>query len=208
MTQDTYIETMRMINELKEKAEKQRENEVGEIVDRLRKAVEVYGISPLDVFSKQTLMAAVSGETSTPRIVQPTRGRPGPKPQEGARPPKYTDGKGGTWSGYGRKPNWFIDAVARGVNPDSMLLSAVKSSAPRAQMPAASTQAAAPLGRGAGAKLMDQQRVSGPAKKKTAKGTVRRGFRLGDKSWTGVGPKPRWFKDALASGKTLDELRA
>jgi DNA-binding protein H-NS len=27
-------------------------------------------------------------------------------------------------------------------------------------------------------------------------------------SWTGFGPKPRWFAEALAAGKTVDELKA
>ncbi|WP_235579078.1 H-NS family nucleoid-associated regulatory protein [Pseudorhodoferax sp. Leaf274] len=27
-------------------------------------------------------------------------------------------------------------------------------------------------------------------------------------SWSGFGPKPRWFTEALAGGKTLDELKA
>lgn len=27
-------------------------------------------------------------------------------------------------------------------------------------------------------------------------------------SWSGFGPKPKWFTEALASGKTADELRA
>jgi DNA-binding protein H-NS len=27
-------------------------------------------------------------------------------------------------------------------------------------------------------------------------------------SWTGFGPKPRWFTEALAAGKTVEELKA
>lgn len=30
----------------------------------------------------------------------------------------------------------------------------------------------------------------------------------GDNHWTGFGPRPKWMREALAAGKTLDELKA
>lgn len=45
------------------------------------------------------------------------------------------------------------------------------------------------------------------SKKKTAKSTS--GFADGaGNTWSGRGPRPKWFKDALEQGKTPDELRA
>lgn len=35
--------------------------------------------------------------------------------------PKYTDGAGQGWSGKGRKPGWFIAALAAGKKPEDML---------------------------------------------------------------------------------------
>lgn len=34
---------------------------------------------------------------------------------------KFTDGKGGTWSGIGKRPNWFKDALAAGRKPEDLL---------------------------------------------------------------------------------------
>ncbi|WP_038205764.1 H-NS family nucleoid-associated regulatory protein [Xenophilus azovorans] len=44
---------------------------------------------------------------------------------------------------------------------------------------------------------------------KTKRGAGRIKFKDGaGNSWSGFGPKPKWFTEALASGKTADELRA
>lgn len=39
--------------------------------------------------------------------------------------PKYRnlDDPSQTWTGRGRKPAWFVDALARGVSPEEMLIS-------------------------------------------------------------------------------------
>lgn len=42
----------------------------------------------------------------------------------GAKPPKYCHPKDAqlTWSGRGRKPRWFYDAIDEGYTPDDMLI--------------------------------------------------------------------------------------
>jgi len=34
---------------------------------------------------------------------------------------KYRDEAGNTWSGHGRRPKWFTDAVAGGKTPEQLL---------------------------------------------------------------------------------------
>jgi len=36
---------------------------------------------------------------------------------------KYTDGAGRTWSGVGKRPNWFKDALAAGKTAEELLVS-------------------------------------------------------------------------------------
>lgn len=52
------------------------------------------------------------------------------------------------------------------------------------------------------------RKTRGPAAKgKTVPGRVK--FKDdASHTWSGFGPKPKWFTDALASGKTADDLRA
>lgn len=139
------------------------------------------------------------------RYAQPDRSvqaRKVRKPHRGAVAPKYANPNGDfsdNWSGRGRKPQWYIEALASGKSPESMLIKLSRgelSSSVHAQ----------------GAQMMDSARAqrlenqaSLPSKPPRKQGP---GYRLGDKSWTGVGPRPNWFKDAVASGKTLEQLRA
>ena len=91
---------------------------------------------------------------------------------------KFSDGNGNEWSGRGPRPHWLRDALASGRSLDEFM-----SGAP-----------------------------SAPAKKAKIRKFKRRPssvlYRDGSgNSWTGRGPQPRWMKEALASGKTLDDLK-
>ena len=57
---------------------------------------------------------------------KPSAKKRGPKPGAKAKAKaaaklKYTDGAGQGWSGKGRKPGWFIAALAAGKSPEDML---------------------------------------------------------------------------------------
>ena len=49
--------------------------------------------------------------------------------------------------------------------------------------------------------------ASKPAVKKKRLSSIRYRDSNGN-SWTGFGPKPRWFKEALASGVSIEALKA
>lgn len=97
---------------------------------------------------------------------------------------KYSDGKGQSWSGRGPRPRWLREAIAGGA---ALELFAVPGAA-----------AAAP----ASAK----GRAAKTAKAKRRPSTVLYQDGAGN-SWTGRGPQPRWLKEALAGGKTLEEMK-
>src|SRR4030095_7720019 len=92
---------------------------------------------------------------------------------------KYRDGLGNSWSGRGPRPQWLRDAVSAGRSIGE-LLSGGKSPSARAN----------------GART---------AKKRQTK-VLYRG--QAGHSWSGMGPRPRWLKEALDGGKTLEELSA
>lgn len=249
MSEDTYLKTLKEIEELKKKAESLRAGELGPTIERFKKAILVYGIRPEDVFSADALatsgthtfgQAAASVEPSNawsdpkpaqaarpesaaahaepsvshslPADIRPAKTAPAAqarpaatpmrKPHRGAVAPKYANPNGDAqdnWSGRGRKPQWYIDACASGQTPESMLID------PARGAPSSSTHAQ-------GAQMMESARAQRQdnAAKPLSKPPRKQGpgYRLGDKSWTGVGPRPNWFKDAVASGKSLEQLRA
>jgi len=111
---------------------------------------------------------------------------PAGKKKQGAAAPaaKYSDGMGNSWSGRGPKPRWFLQALAAGKSLDELSGQAGEGAAASPQAPAKKVK---------------------PAKKATP--AVKFKDDAGH-TWSGMGPKPKWFKDALEAGKTLDELTA
>ena len=89
-----------------------------------------------DVRKKMDALLSISGLTLTE--VYPTRGgkkAAGKKGNVGSVAPKYHDPSdpSKTWSGRGRKPSWFVDALKRrGVTAESLLIAG----APKAAAPA------------------------------------------------------------------------
>ena len=92
---------------------------------------------------------------------------------------KYSDGQGNSWSGIGKRPYWLRDALAAGRTLEEF-----------------ATGAASPKSEGAKAKT---------SKKKPSKIAYRD---EAGHTWSGMGPRPRWLKEALDAGKTLEELAA
>ena len=102
---------------------------------------------------------------------------------------QFSDGAGNVWSGRGPRPRWLRDALAAGRSIDefragpstkSKLTSAIDSL--EAVKPAAKAK-----------------------KAKRAPSKVTYSDDAGN-SWTGRGPKPRWLKAQLDSGKTLQDF--
>jgi len=94
---------------------------------------------------------------------------------------KFSDGQGNSWSGMGKRPGWLRSALEAGRSLEEFATSGLPSpSAPKA----------------AKAK---------PAKKRKAKIAYRDDA---GHTWSGMGPKPRWLKEALDSGKTLEQMTA
>jgi DNA-binding protein H-NS len=95
------------------------------------------------------------------------------------RSAKYTDGQGNSWSGMGKRPYWLRDALAAGRTLEEF------ASGP---LPTRTTSPKAK-----------------PSKKRKSKPLYR--DQAGN-TWTGMGPRPRWLKEALDAGKTLEEMAA
>ena len=106
------------------------------------------------------------------------------------RAPKFADGTGNVWSGRGPRPHWLRDALKAGRKLEEF--STDGASAP------ASAPATAPRGKA-------KAKAAGSAKKRKTK--TQYSDQAGN-SWSGFGPKPRWLREALESGKSLEQFAA
>ncbi len=93
----TSLQLDQQISALQRKAEALRESEKAGVIDRIRVAIEHYGIKPADLFGR--------------RKAEPAPSKPSRK---GAGTVKYRDDAGNTWTGFGPKPRWFLAALEGG----------------------------------------------------------------------------------------------
>lgn len=99
----TYLELREQAEKLLEQAEQLRRQETEEAIADIKAKMKAYGLTAEDLG-----LAASSG--SRQRV--PRRAASARKP---ASPAKYRGPNGETWSGgRGRKPQWVVDALAKG----------------------------------------------------------------------------------------------
>ncbi len=163
-------QVLSQIDKLQKEANSIRAKEVAGVISRIQEAIRHYDLTPADLFGSTAKKATAA-----------TKGKRG-----GVA--KYQAEDGRTWSGVGKRPNWFVAAIEAGKTPEDLLIA------------------------GAGGKAAEQ------AKPTRAKGSKRKSVakekRVGEpkyhngegKTWTGKGTRPGWFVAALASGKTAEDL--
>lgn len=101
----TYSQLMKQIDALQREAQDMKRKEVEGVVERIKEAIKVYGLSAADL--------GLAG-TRAPRAAKPGKKR-GRKPAKAAAAaPKYADGTGNTWGGRGPRPAWLRNALAAG----------------------------------------------------------------------------------------------
>lgn len=110
------------IAKLQERAAKLREQEVEGVIARIRVAIDHYGLTADDLgFGKRGRLngkghspgtSAKSAARGTKRIPKrPTVGRI-----------KFRDEHGNEWTGHGRAPQWYKDALSQGRTSESLLV--------------------------------------------------------------------------------------
>lgn len=104
----SYEQIQKQIEALQAEAEKLRRKEIDEVIERIRSAIDHYGITAADLGFGAGAKAAKGG-----------RKKPGRKPgakaaTKAATTPAYADGTGNTWGGRGKRPDWLRNALASG----------------------------------------------------------------------------------------------
>jgi DNA-binding protein H-NS len=105
----TYKDIQEQIAKLQQEAEKLRQKEVKEVIDRIKTAIAHYRLTAEDLFG---------GKVTTTTKATTKRAARAKKPSV----PKYGDESGNQWSGHGKRPNWFKAAIAAGKTPEDLLI--------------------------------------------------------------------------------------
>lgn len=104
----TLTEIEDQIAKLKREAEELRAEEVAEVVQKIKAAIEAYGLTAADLgFRGGALAQPRSAARKGPRA-----GREGA--HRGQVAVKYRDENGNTWTGRGNKPRWLSAALTVG----------------------------------------------------------------------------------------------
>jgi DNA-binding protein H-NS len=111
----TFAQIQKQIDALQREAEKVRTREVQGVIGRIKEAITVYGLTPEDLFRA----SKSSGKTA---------GKPGRKlravtAEKTVSPAKFRDpATGKTWTGNGKRPGWFVDALASGKKAEELAI--------------------------------------------------------------------------------------
>ena len=107
---------MKQIAQLQKQADTLRSREKAGVIGRIKEAIAHYDITPEELFGGVPARATRKRAVAGPAARKPAARKP-------AGVAKYTDGAGRTWSGVGKRPNWFKDALAAGKQPEDLLVS-------------------------------------------------------------------------------------
>ena len=120
MPKKTLSQIQQEIERLQREAERVRQSEITGVVQRIRTAIEHYGLSAQDLF------ASGPKKRGRPRKVSAKRGNATGKRRSGkARrviPVKFRDNQGNTWTGRGSRPRWLVAAINEGAKIDDFLV--------------------------------------------------------------------------------------
>lgn len=102
----TYADVVQEMETLKAEAERLKASEIAEVIDRIKHAIEVYGLSAAD------LGFARPGRKPGTKAPKARKGRASAAKPAG-RGAKYRDGNN-VWGGRGPRPKWLREALASG----------------------------------------------------------------------------------------------
>jgi len=113
----TYAQLQKQIAKLQHEANALRAKEVAGVVQRIQEAISHYGLTTADLFPPS---GASKGKASKP-VAKSAK-----TPKKQPAPPKYTDGAGKTWNGIGKRPGWYVTALASGKTAKDLEIAAPK----------------------------------------------------------------------------------
>ena len=105
----TYADIQKEIASLQKAAEGLRQKEVSGVIERIKTAIATYNLSAADLGLGGARAAAA-----------PKKTRAAKKPRKSASVVRFKDDAGHSWSGRGRRPGWFVAALAAGKKAEDL----------------------------------------------------------------------------------------
>lgn len=118
-----------------------------EVVARIRKDIEKYGLTAEQLFGNAAAAKRASAKVAAVKLAKSTKVAKAPKASKSPKPPKYADGTGNTWGGMGKRPEWLRTALAAGKSLEEFLIAAAAAgpkATARKRAPAKARTAATP----------------------------------------------------------------
>ncbi|SDP62190.1 DNA-binding protein H-NS [Rhodoferax sp. OV413] len=115
----TLLSIQKQIDKLQKEAASIREKEVGGVIERIKVAIDFYGLTVEDLFGN--VPRAVSKRKGKATTGTPVRAAAGKKAKSKGVI-KYRDEAGNAWTGHGMRPRWFKAALESGKTPDDLLV--------------------------------------------------------------------------------------
>lgn len=128
----SFTQLQKQIAELQRQADELRRAEIVEVVAKIKVAVAEFGLTEKDIFGrtrtphtpnrwKATPESKATAEQVIAKAKKPVQTFAKTKDRTN-RPMKYTNGNGLAWSGVGKRPYWFKEAIEAGKTADDMLV--------------------------------------------------------------------------------------
>jgi len=113
----TFADIQRQIEKLQLEAESVKAKEVAGVVKRIKIAIEAYGLTPADLFETAPKKVGRPKKVATTKVKKAAN--------KSAPIIRFKDeATGKTWTGHGKRPNWFLAAIEGGKNPADLAVTA------------------------------------------------------------------------------------
>ena len=180
-----YSQLQAHIAKLQSEAETLRKSELAEVIAKIRVAISAYGITREDLFGGKSKTSSALKSVAAPMPASKSKSKFG-------LTAKFADGTGNTWVGRGPRPTWLREALAKGKSLADFAVAGVGTNR-HDDLRTSPTKAV--------------KKTAVKAEVKATKKPVAAKYQddVGN-SWTGRGSQPKWLKEAVAAGKTLDQL--
>lgn len=104
------------IEKLQSQADALKMKERLQVIGRIQEAIDHYGLTADELFGKP------GGKAKIVTAKRASAAKRAKKVVKSAGQPKYQDGTGRTWTGRGKRPAWFVEALDAGKTAESMLI--------------------------------------------------------------------------------------
>lgn len=111
----TLVQIRQQIEKLEQEAKSVKAKEVAGVVGRIREAIDFYGLTAEDLFGTKAKKVGRPKGVAKVAVKSPTNKKPAQA--------KFKDlNSDKTWTGHGKRPGWFVDAIASGKSAEDMAI--------------------------------------------------------------------------------------